>query len=92
MGIGDYPGKKYDTYVNPPGGKSIFLMQIKYKKANIELEFLTQEIQKYNQRIREFVPGLSILDVWMFCTPEEIRSMMVLQNRKKRIIYRTIGA
>ena len=37
---------------------------------------MTQEIQKYNQRIREFVPGLSILDVMMFCTPEEIRSMM----------------
>lgn len=66
---------KYDTYVNPPGGKTFFDAN-KYKKANIELEFLTQEIQKYNQRIREFVPGLSILDVMMFCTPEEIRSMM----------------
>lgn len=35
---------KYDTYVNPPGGKTFFDAN-KYKKANIELEFLTQEIQ-----------------------------------------------
>lgn len=83
---------KYDTYVNPPGGKTFFDAN-KYKKANIELEFLTQEIQKYNQRIREFVPGLSILDVMMFCTPEEIRSMMdSYKIEKGRIIYRTIGA
>lgn len=66
---------KYDTYVNPPGGKSFFDAS-KYKKVDIELEFLTQEIKKYNQRVKEFVPGLSMLDVMMFCTPEEILRMM----------------
>ena len=81
---------KYDTYVNPPGGKT-FLDANKYKKANIELEFLTQEIQKYNQRIREFVPGLSILDVMMFCTPEEIRSMTVSYTHLYGMRYRKVG-
>lgn len=66
---------KYDTYVNPPGGKSFFDAG-KYQKENIELEFLTQEIQEYNQRVKEFVPALSILDVMMFCTPKEIVDMM----------------
>lgn len=66
---------QYDTYVNPPGGKTFFDAD-KYQKANIELEFLTQELQEYNQRVREFVPGLSILDVMMFCTPKEIIGMM----------------
>ena len=41
---------KYDTYVNPPGGKTFFDAN-KYKKANIELEFLTQEIQSKNKRV-----------------------------------------
>lgn len=75
MGIGDYPGNEIRYLCKSAWGKDFFDAN-KYKKANIELEFLTQEIQKYNQRIREFVPGLSILDVMMFCTPEEIRSMM----------------
>ena len=61
--------------VNPPGGKSFFDAG-KYQKENIELEFLTQEIQEYNQRVKEFVPALSILDVMMFCTPKEIVDMM----------------
>lgn len=73
---------KYDTYVNPPGGKAFFNAN-KYRNANIELEFLTQEIQEYNQRVREFVPGLSILDVMMFCTPEEIVNMMDLYKIEK---------
>lgn len=65
----------YDTYINPPGGKTFFEPE-KYKNENIELQFLTQEIRKYNQRVKEFVPGLSIVDVMMFCSPEEIRDMM----------------
>lgn len=72
----------YDTYVNPPGGKAFFDVD-KYKKANIGLEFLTQEILEYNQRVREFIPGLSILDVMMFCSPEEVVDMMNLYTIEK---------
>ena len=73
---------QYDTYVNPPGGKAFFNAD-KYKQANIELEFLSQEILEYNQRVREFVPGLSILDVMMFCSPEEVVDMMNLYTIEK---------
>ena len=66
---------QYDTYVNPPGGKSFFHRE-KYEKMGIELQFLTQELQKYNQRTNKFIEGLSILDVMMFCSPNEIESMM----------------
>ena len=65
----------YDTYVNPPGGKAFFDRH-KYEQANIELQFLTQEIQSYNQRVKEFIPGLSIIDIMMFCAPSEIIKMM----------------
>lgn len=66
---------QYDTYVNPPGGKSFFHRE-KYEKMGIELQFLIQELQKYNQRTNKFIEGLSILDVMMFCSPNEIESMM----------------
>lgn len=65
----------YDTYVNPPGGKSFF-ETAKYEQANIQLEFLTQEIAEYNQRKQVFMPGLSILDVLMFCKSNEVVQMM----------------
>lgn len=66
---------KYDTYVNPPGGKSFFSYD-KYKNNNIKLQFLTQDIIPYDQRIPQFVPGLSIIDIMMFCKPEDILLMM----------------
>ncbi len=65
----------FDTYVNPPGGKSFFDNN-KYKNENIELEFLTQELIAYNQRQGGFVPGLSIIDVLMFCEPKVVLSML----------------
>lgn len=65
----------YDTYVNPPGGKSFFSLQ-KYKEEGITLQFLEQELLPYNQRNGEFIAGLSILDVMMFCKPESIVDMM----------------
>lgn len=80
--LGITKAMKYDTYVNPPGGKEFFDAS-KYTKANIELQFLTQEIIEYNQRSREFVPGLSILDVMMFCAPKEIVDMMDLYRLER---------
>lgn len=65
----------YDTYVNPPGGKSFFDRK-KYMDADIKLEFLTQKLDQYNQKSKEFIPGLSIIDLMMFCEPIAIRQMM----------------
>lgn len=65
----------YETYVNPPGGKAFFDAK-KYKNNNIVLQYLTQEMQVYNQRNSSFIPGLSIIDVMMFCSGEEILKMM----------------
>lgn len=64
----------YDTYINPPGGKSFFNRD-KYLKENIDLQFLTQEIIAYNQKKEKFVPALSIIDVMMFCNTDEIQRM-----------------
>ncbi|MBR4983274.1 MAG: WbqC family protein [Lachnospiraceae bacterium] len=65
----------YDVYVNPPGGKSFFDPK-KYQDSNIELQFLAPDIKAYNQRNNGFIPGLSIIDIMMFCSPKEISDMM----------------
>lgn len=65
----------YDTYVNPPGGRSFFDPE-KYKKHNIDLQFLEQEIVPYRQKGKEFIPALSIIDVMMFCSKDQIASML----------------
>ncbi|MDD6217864.1 MAG: WbqC family protein [Selenomonadaceae bacterium] len=66
---------KFDTYVNPPGGMSFF-DRGKYTEAGIKLEFLRNELTPYIQRIGHFEPGLSIIDVLMFCSTGEAKSML----------------
>lgn len=64
-----------DVYVNPPGGQSFFDKE-KYESNHIKLQFLESRLRPYVQRIGRFEPGLSILDVMMFCKNDEIRGML----------------
>jgi hypothetical protein len=65
-----------DTYINAPGGKSFFNRE-KYKHHNIDLKFLEINVRKYKQLNSEsFEPNLSIVDVMMFKTPNEINDML----------------
>lgn len=65
----------YDTYVNPPGGMSFYDRE-KYSKNGVELQFLQVDLKPYDQRIGRFESGLSIIDVMMFCSLDEIREML----------------
>lgn len=62
-------------YWNPPGGKSFFEPS-KYAKNNIKLYFHTQKIIPYQQKKSTFIPGLSIIDVLMFNSIEDINKML----------------
>ena len=64
-----------DEYINLPGGKKIF-NENKYKKEDIELHFMKLNLREYNQKRKTFEPGLSIIDVMMFNSPETIRDML----------------
>lgn len=72
-----YISKKlgYNIYVNLPGGKEFFHKE-KYKENNITLEFLKIYLKPYLQYIGHFESGLSIIDVMMFCRPDEILNML----------------
>lgn len=62
-------------YWNPPGGKSFF-DQAKYDAAGIDLRFQQMNLYEYPQKGDVFEPGLSIVDVMMFNSPEEIHKML----------------
>lgn len=62
-------------YINPPGGREIFKEE-QFKDLGIELKFLQSKLPEYSQRRPVFENGLSIIDVMMFNSVEEIREMV----------------
>lgn len=62
-------------YINPYGGAELF-DESEYRDAGISLKFLKPRLANYKQRREGFVPGLSIVDVMMWNTPEEIKRML----------------
>lgn len=64
-----------DEYWNPPGGQSFFDRK-KYENAGINLKFHSAILTDYDQKRNVFEPGLSILDVMMFNSIEEINKML----------------
>lgn len=63
------------SYINPPGGINLF-DKGKFNSNNIELKFLSSNLKAYNQFMGSFVSGLSIIDVMMFNSKEEVLKML----------------
>ncbi|RZA02799.1 MAG: glycine transferase [Sphingobacteriaceae bacterium] len=64
-----------NTYINPPGGVDIFDKDA-FKKSGIALKFLSINLTPYHQHRKTFEPGLSIIDVMMFNSVDEINNML----------------
>ena len=64
-----------DEYWNLSGGQSFFDRK-KYENAGINLKFHSAILTDYDQKRNVFEPGLSILDVMMFNSIEEINKML----------------
>jgi hypothetical protein len=62
-------------YWNPPGGRK-FYDHRKYETAGISMRFQRPILMPYKQRGDAFEPGLSIIDVMMFNSPEEVKRML----------------
>lgn len=62
-------------YWNPEGGLNFF-DRSKYENSQIQLHFMKMKLREYTQKENVFEPWLSILDVMMFNSSEEIRKMM----------------
>jgi hypothetical protein len=59
-------------YVNLAGGAALY-DPVAFQEQGIELSFLHPRIEPYSQLVGEFVPGLSIIDLMMRLSGEEIR-------------------
>jgi hypothetical protein len=66
---------KADHYINPIGGTKLYDKE-EFKKHGIKLSFLKTDDIIYKQFDNEFIPNLSIIDVMMFNSREEIKNML----------------
>lgn len=66
-------------YYNAIGGQELYNAE-DFKKEDIDLHFLSANPIEYKQLKNEFVPWLSILDVMMFNSVDEIKT--ILENYK----------
>ncbi len=64
-----------NAYVNPPGGEGLF-DPTQFAGIGVKLEILETQLTPYAQGRRPFEPGLSILDVFMWNSPEEARALL----------------
>jgi hypothetical protein len=67
--------QKATTYINAIGGTELYNKET-FKEKNINLNFIKSEKIKYTQFNNEFIPWLSIIDVMMFNSSEEIKNYL----------------
>ncbi len=63
------------VYINPIGGLELY-SPIEFQKKGINLLFLKCIAEPYKQFTNEFVPNLSIIDVLMFNSTEQVQRML----------------
>jgi len=64
-----------DTYINPIGGVELYRAG-DFRREGIELRFLQSNLPRYKQFDHDFVPSLSIIDVLMFNSIDDISEML----------------
>jgi len=64
-------------YINATGGEE-FIFKDKFSELDMELGFIQSKLEPYNQNSKEFVIGLSILDV-LFCNGKE-KTLEMIKN------------
>ena len=64
-----------DTYMNPIGGTKIYDKEF-FKSKGIKLNFLESDAILYAQYNDKFIPNLSIIDVMMFNSIEDVHKLL----------------
>jgi len=64
-----------NQYINAIGGQELYNKE-EFTAHDIELKFIKSHDISYKQFNNEFIPQLSIIDVMMFNSPEEIKKML----------------
>ena len=64
-----------DRYINAIGGRKLYDKEA-FLKEGIELNFLKMDDIVYKQFNHEFIPNLSIIDVMMFNSKDEVKALL----------------
>lgn len=64
------------TYINSIGGMQLYDTDV-FKERGVVLKFLQANPIVYNQYNNDFVPWLSIIDIIMFCSKQQIMSSLI---------------
>ena len=67
--------RNFNKYLNPIGGVQLY-HKADFKREGIDLHFLKANDFDYSQLNSEFVPWLSIIDVMMFNSKEELKKYL----------------
>lgn len=67
------------NYVNASGGKELYDKEV-FAKQQIELHFIESKKIEYKQYANSFIPWLSIIDVMMFNSVDEIKDLLLQQE------------
>ncbi|WP_234119740.1 WbqC family protein [Clostridium hydrogenum] len=62
-------------YINAVGGIKLY-SRIEFEKNDVQLNFIKMKEVKYNQFGKEFINNLSIIDVLMFNSKDEIKELL----------------
>lgn len=64
-----------DTYVNAPDGEGFYPVEA-FRKSGVSMGFIQHQLNPYSQGNKNFVPGLSIIDLLMFNGAEKTSEMV----------------
>lgn len=74
-----------DTYFNPIGGKELYDKNA-FRKKNVQLKFFEGSFPLYQQystkSSTEFIPKLSMIDILMYASKEEVKQMLYMGHSK----------
>ncbi|MBD8082328.1 WbqC family protein [Chryseobacterium caseinilyticum] len=70
-----------DYYINAPGGRELY-SKVDFLDKGISLQFIESQLSQYKQGTDEFFAGLSIVDVLMHNSREEVLGMLNLYSLK----------
>lgn len=74
---------KSDVYINPVGGKELYSKE-DFQKEGIKLLFISKKEYRYKQYNLEFVDNLSMIDILMFNSKNEIKQMLEYYSLEER--------
>lgn len=70
-------------YWNLPGGIGLY-DQKNFQHKNLTLHFIEPYIQPYNQKLSEFIPSLSVIDILMSEDPKNIQKKHLLGTHSRQ--------